>query len=724
MEKVTLTMKHCYGITSMEHEFDFSNNNMPVAIYAPNGMMKTSLAKSLHDYTEGNLPKDKIFPDKECIFGIVDETGSSVEPGSIFVVDSINEKYQSGKISTLLASEELKKEYDRIFNEIASKKESFLKKLRQKTGIPKKDLEATFTSDYRVPLGNTLPMMARLEREVRSERHLDYGSLDYRKIFNEKVRSFIENPDFKELIAEYTGVYERLIDTSRYFKKGVFNHSNAETIAKNLESNGWFDGGHSVRLNDGKQGIEISTKNELAIAIEREKEAILNDETLKNMFAKVDKALSNVELRKFRDYLIENPSLVSELSDIEHLKDKMWIGYLTQLKEEYFDLIQTYDQNEATLSSLISRAEAEQTRWELVIEIFNRRFSVPFTVRIENKGDAVLNLDSPQIAFYFNNENREPIKKIDRSILDKVLSNGEKRALYILNIIFEVEARKQNQTETLFLVDDIADSFDYKNKYAIIEYLRDIKEEEIFHLVLMTHNYDFFRTVKGRLGIWGENKLLASREPGGITLSKDEVGQNPFINWKKKFDQTNYLIASIPFVRNLAEYTGHEQSFDTLTALLHVKPDSSRITLSDLKSTYKEVLSDQSADSAIDTSELAVDKIFEICSSIVIDTEESVQLEQKIILSIGIRLKAEQLLINKINDENYVNGISKNQTSKLIQKYSKSDNPDERILEVIQKVQLMTPENIHLNSFMFEPILDISIHHLVSLYTDIEGLSS
>lgn len=34
----------------------------------------------------------------------------------------------------------------------------------------------------------------------------------------------------------------------------------------------------------------------------------------------------------------------------------------------------------------------------------------------------------------------------------------------------------------------------------------------------------------------------------------------------------------------------------------------------------------------------------------------------------------------------------------------------------------MTPENIHLNSFMFEPILDISDHHLKQLYKDVQDL--
>ena len=57
----------------------------------------------------------------------------------------------------------------------------------------------------------------------------------------------------------------------------------------------------------------------------------------------------------------------------------------------------------------------------------------------------------------------------------QALSTGEKKALYILNIIFEIEARTKAGQQTLLVVDDIADSFDYKNKYAIIQYLLDIR---------------------------------------------------------------------------------------------------------------------------------------------------------------------------------------------------------------------------------------------------------
>ena len=79
---------------------------------------------------------------------------------------------------------------------------------------------------------------------------------------------------------------------------------------------------------------------------------------------------------------------------------------------------------------------------------------------------------------------------VEHDKLVETLSQGEKKALYILNIIFEVEVRRQQRRETLFVIDDIADSFDYKNKYAIIQYLQDISEDALFKQIILTHNFD------------------------------------------------------------------------------------------------------------------------------------------------------------------------------------------------------------------------------------------
>ena len=60
---------------------------------------------------------------------------------------------------------------------------------------------------------------------------------------------FAITKDFKTKLTEYIYKYNELIDSSTYFKKGVFNHNNAKTIAKNLKDNGFFQANHSVSLN-------------------------------------------------------------------------------------------------------------------------------------------------------------------------------------------------------------------------------------------------------------------------------------------------------------------------------------------------------------------------------------------------------------------------------------------------------------------------------------------
>ena len=156
----------------------------------------------------------------------------------------------------------------------------------------------------------------------------------------------------------------------------------------------------------------------------------------------------------------------------------------------------------------------------------------------------------------------------------QVLSTGEKKALYVLNIIFEVEARKKAKQETVFVFDDIADSFDYKNKYAIIQYLKDIAEEPYFNQIILTHNFDFFRTINSRFVNYS-HCLMAFKSSTGIALEQATGIQNVFVkDWKPNFfTDTRKKIASIPFIRNLIEYTKGDKDADfiKLTSLLHWK---------------------------------------------------------------------------------------------------------------------------------------------------------
>ena len=124
----------------------------------------------------------------------------------------------------------------------------------------------------------------------------------------------------------------------------------------------------------------------------------------------------------------------------------------------------------------------------------------------------------PRIQFSF--KRNQKVVKMDRSELENidVLSQGEKRALYLLNIIFDIERIKSTGKEMLFIIDDIADSFDYKNKYAIVEYLREMSTNPNFRLIILSHNFDFYRTVSMRLGLNRRDRLSAEHVGNSIEL--------------------------------------------------------------------------------------------------------------------------------------------------------------------------------------------------------------
>ena len=123
----------------------------------------------------------------------------------------------------------------------------------------------------------------------------------------------------------------------------------------------------------------------------------------------------------------------------------------------------------------------------------------------------------------------------------KVLSQGERRALYILNILFEIETRRKQGAVTILVVDDIADSFDYKNKYAIIEYLKDIVDSGKFRCIFLSHNFDFYRSISGRLNLdWG-CKFHATKTGRKLKLVQEKYQKNPFDYWKNNHNHPSIL---------------------------------------------------------------------------------------------------------------------------------------------------------------------------------------
>jgi hypothetical protein len=549
-----------------------------------------------------------------------------------------------------------------------------------------------------------------------------YAGVSYDTIFDEKVQGFLGTKDFKTTIEAYIRKYNELLGASTYFKKGTFNYYNAGTIAKNLAENGFFNAKHTISLNADTK-LEITTEKELEELIAKEKEGISNDKDLKKKFAEIEKLITkNANVRGFETYLAEHEEILPKLANIEAFKEEIWKSYLKARIDVYLDLIAKYQAAEERKKEIELQAGKERTQWEEVIEIFNTRFFVPFKVTAKNRVGVILGQE-PMLSLGFTFNDGQETAPVEKGALMQVLSMGERKALYILNIIFETETRKKAGQETVLIVDDIADSFDYKNKYAIIQYLKDISEEPIFYQIILTHNFDFFRTINSRFVKYARC-LMVSKSSTGLVISKAAGIQNVFIkDWKPNFfADPKKRIASIPFMRNLIEFTrgSGDASFLELTSLLHWKADTGAIDHTKLDGIYNGLFGTNGTSN--DGGKAVVALIHEQAQECV-TAAEGINFENKIVLSIAIRLTVEEFMVGRINDAVFVAAIDANQTPALLNKFRAMFPHENATIATIQRVVLMTPENIHLNSFMYEPILDMSDEHLRKLYQDVLALT-
>ena len=554
MQNLSVNIRNCYGIRKLTHQFDFSNG-CTHAIYAPNGAMKSSFAKIFDDLSKKVISKDRIFNERDSLVEVRFNDTNELEPESIFVIERYNENYSSKQISTLLVNQNLKEEYQSILLAIDEKKNELIKKLEIKTGL-KKDLVSEFTKVFGKTEKDFFLCLEQIEEEILNEDEPVFKDIKYASIFNDDVLKFLNGKNFKNKIKDYIDTYDKLITSSIYFKKGVFNHNNADTVSKTLKTNGFFAASHSVSLNSATGKKELVSQEELDFEIASEKSKILTDDELSKRFKEMDDAMiKNVSLRDFRSYLENNLIVIPEIIDLKKFSYKLWFSYLKEEIDLYRDLLALYRNGKIRIEEIVVQAKKEETAWENVVEIFNDRFSVPYRILIKNQDDVILKGVSPNIVFeYYDAEEK---KEISGRELISIISTGEQRALYLLNIIFEVEIRKNSNDKTLLIVDDIADSFDYRNKYAIIEYLKDIIESDKFNMIILTHNFDFYRTILSRLDInnWTNNHVsIKSGLEIKLVCGKDNL--QLFGSLKKKFHENDEIfIACIPFVRNLIEYT-------------------------------------------------------------------------------------------------------------------------------------------------------------------------
>ena len=720
MQSLKIELENCYGIRKLEHIFDFRNCRA-VALYAPNGAMKSSLARTFQDIVDKKKSSDRMFPDRVSKRVIVDENGAELDAESILVVRPYDVDFGSSeKTSTLLVNAALRKDFEKLNAGVEAAKGLLLAAMNEQSGS-KRDLGAEISATFTPTTDQFLGAILRIADEVANQTDAPFADIPYDLVFDPKVVDMLKQDQIREALEDYIKRFNELIDQSTYFKRGTFTYYNASAIAKALADNGFFDAAHSVRLNADEK-IEITSRKQLEELVKKEKEGITSDDELRKKFEAIEKLLyKNVNVRDFNAFIADHEEILSALANPANFKEQVWKSYFVKHRDAFDGLVKEIRAATERRKEIEEAARNERTAWQEVIDIFNDRFFVPFELKVKNLVSVVLEEEKiPKLGFTFKEqENR---KDVEKDALLEVLSTGELRAFYVLNIIFEIRAREKAGQKTLVIVDDIADSFDYKNKYAIIQYQKDISEDDNFRQVILTHNFDFFRTIQSRFVSYN-SCFMAARTEDGIEINRAVGIKNIFVNdWKINFgNEPRKRIASIPFMRNLVEFTKGEADpdYETLTSLLHVKENTDTISEADLFDIYQRIFG-APPDNAAQTDDRILSLIYQEADGCLQDADGA-NFENKIVLSIATRLRAEQYMLGRISDPTLPGAITGNQTTELLKRF-RHDFPEDAAIPTIDRVVLMTPENIHLNSFMYEPILDMSDEHLRKIYCDVKAL--
>lgn len=736
MEKLELNLENCYGIKKLNETIEFKkiDNQTGVKedinaclIYASNGTMKTSFANTFLDIENERETKDRIEPNNNTIRNIKID-GKDISKDDVLVIQTYIEGYDSTNKSKLLASKKLKQEYDDIWNDISKNKENFLKEIRKISGINsineiEEEIIAIFKENEKEDFCEVLE---RIKDEYKFEEIDILNNIKYKEVINEDIENALSQKIVADALSDYMKKYNEILETSELYKPGIFDNTKATITLKSLRDNSFFQANHKVVLENEMVLNEEQFENKM----QEVEEKILNDEDIKRNFKIIEITLDRkAGLRKFKDLLYRNQKLIPLLKNYDKFKKMIWINYFAKQIDKYNILVNLYNDNRERLKSIIKEAKGQSTIWKEVTDVFNDRFSVPFKIEVVNQEDVILKEDALVLNFTYMVGTTE--KQVKRETLEDCLSNGEKKALYILNILYELKAREIEGKEYIVILDDIADSFDYKNKYAIIEYLNDIINISSFKLIILTHNFDFYRSVASRLNL-NNNKFFAIKHDNEIVLEEGQYTKNVFLNWKAKINNPKIFISSIPFIRNIIEYIeGQDNSnYKLLTNLLHYKTITKNqingtedIYVSDLISIFSNYWNVTNKQLTINSNKKVIDLIFETANNIIQEgTINEVILENKIVLSIAIRHKAEIYMINKINNKQITDNIEKNQTRELMN-YMDFNMPNgKEVKTILEEVLIMTSENIHINSFMYEPIIDMSVEYLIKLYNKICNL--
>jgi hypothetical protein len=711
--KIKYDLEYCHGIKKMDYEFDFNGKHI-IVIHSPNGTMKTSLCKTTQDLIEGKDSKDFVDTSKVTKRNIT-INGNNATKNQVRVFTNYQNANIKESIARVMLTNVLRTKYDAIVLNEKLLVDTVIQKLSSSLGIQPKTTEQILENIF-PEKGMSLILLSAL-KNINKRKRIPTFSYSYKDLFNPQAKTFFTDNDVKDNIGNYTRYYNKLIKKSTLFTSGLFDLSNLTKISINLKDNNFFEGKNQLLLNGC--ATPITNYGQLEKLIEDEINKIGNNPIIVKKFKTImDKNISsNKQVTKIFDFFKKDFELARGYKDYADLEKMFILSKISGISKEIKILKIEHRKNRNKIGKILKAAEKTKTIWEKVIPDFISRFNTRFDINIVNKTNHILGFEEPIVEFTFDS-----IKAEENNLKEQVFCTSEDRAYHMLQILLEIELIKEEGKDVIILFDDIADSYDYSNKLVIIQYLEEITHIDNVYVILLTHNFDFYRSVGLKIAYY-QNCFFANKTRSEITIENGKYLQNVFSEFKGKIGVSiKATIAIVPFARNLLEYSDSEFLDNCLylfyTKFVHYRPHGSQFKISSLIATLEKQFNDHFPSftpnstiySSIDTE----------AKTIATQTIVSQTLEDKMIITIALRIRCEKYMYKKILkvDSTIKDRIDEMEMGKLLEEF-KTAFPNNKNIDLLCSIDLLVPTHIHVNNFMYEPMIDYSIDRFRQLFNHV-----
>lgn len=697
-------MKNAYGIDNLNVNYKGDKILYQSLIYSRNGTFKTSFSRTLNNLSKGNIDviKDRLTDIPASLkIEFVDENNKLITKDctnrfivfsrELYEKDNMELSNFNQEISLLTIDKDRKEKLNKLMSNSIRKIIDSLK-LKLKSAGLNVDKSITLLTNKNIDTLN-INDLYQLLGDIKNVEEKDISKVNLKNLF-QKAYDPIDNENFIDSASNYINIFNKRMNEELFDEN--FNDSNCLNFLDELKKNNYLS-------EEKKRGIVL--KGEEYFNYDKI-EDIFND-AIKNISSEPSVLVANKELIKSMGTSAEAKKLQKEFKDNPILINQLALGkkniIIIALKQQKFEI----DEFEKIIvdaknqySEIINEAKEKKSEFENALVIYKNRFNPVFDISIINKTESILGENVPILSF---KHNRNKGKNLSESDLRNILSSGERTALNIISFIVEYEANKNNNLVLVF--DDLVETFDYANRHAFIEYIDDLIKENV-SIIILTHNYEFYRTLERRIPQL--EKLSAYSKDGKVYVEANKSLNNDI---EKVFEITNInqFIYAIPFLREIKIMYKNDTSL--LDNCLHYKEDTKNITIEMIRNLFPKMqFSDNSEEKYLTL-------LYQIADNI--NTDNQYDIVSKTILSIACRLKIEEKIIG--NNFKLIEDIDSNQLAQLKEKYKKDLTDD--VLRLIDNVQISTPEFIHCNSFMYEPLVDIDGKYLFDLYDEIKKLS-